>query len=145
MTGALFFNYDIGGVEAYGRATATFTEIEDQLPPATSAVSFLVQRNNPFLTPELRNVVAGAFNRTSAGVLGGTDAFQASASRAFLELGLIQYETERSSYQGQFGLRATLRPVWAGTATSSTGGPATLWTSWARASWPASRRRPTPR
>jgi outer membrane receptor protein involved in Fe transport len=105
LTGALFFNYDIGGVEAYGRATATFTEIEDQLPPATSAVSFLVQRNNPFLTPELRNVVAGAFNRTSAGVLGGTDAFQASASRAFLELGLIQYETERSSYQGQFGLR----------------------------------------
>ena len=106
MTGAVFFNYDlIGSLEAYGRVTGSYTEIEDQLPPATSAVTFLVQRNNPFLTPELRTVVGGAFNRTSAGVLGGTDAFQASVSRAFIELGLIQYQTERTSFQGQFGLR----------------------------------------
>jgi outer membrane receptor protein involved in Fe transport len=106
MTGAVFFNYDlIGSLEAYGRVTGSYTEIEDQLPPATSAVTFLVQRNNPFLTPELRTVVGGAFNRTSAGVLGGTDAFQASVSRAFVELGLIQYQTERTSFQGQFGLR----------------------------------------
>ncbi len=106
LTGAMFFNYDLfGTVEAYGRATAVYTEIEDQLPPATSAVSFLVQRDNPFLTPELRSVVAGAFNRTRTGALGGTDAFQASASRAFPELGLIRFETERTTFQGQFGLR----------------------------------------
>ena len=106
MTGAVFFNYDLfGSVEAYGRATATYTEIEDQLPPATSAVSFLVLRDNPFLTPELRSVVGGAFNRTRAGVVGGTDAFQASVSRAFTEFGLIRLETERTTFQGQVGLR----------------------------------------
>jgi outer membrane receptor protein involved in Fe transport len=105
LTGGLFFNYDLGAVEAYGRATAVYSEVEDQLPPATSAVTFLVQRNNPFLTPELRSVVAGAFNRTSAGVVGGADAFQASVSRAFTEFGFIQYETERTTFQGQFGLR----------------------------------------
>jgi outer membrane receptor protein involved in Fe transport len=135
MTGAVFFNYDlIGSLEAYGRVTGSYTEIEDQLPPATSAVTFLVQRNNPFLTPELRTVVGGAFNRTSAGVLGGTDAFQASVSRAFVELGLIQYQTERTSFQGQFGLRGRVTDNVGWDGYLSTAAPATPWTSWERAS-----------
>jgi outer membrane receptor protein involved in Fe transport len=106
LTGAMFFNYDLfGTVEAYGRVTAGYTEVQDQLPPATAAVTFVVQRNNPFLTPELRNVLAGAFNRNSTDTAAGTDAFRATSSRAYTEFGLIRYETERTSFQSQFGLR----------------------------------------
>jgi hypothetical protein len=109
LTASSFFNYELSNsVEAYGRATFNRSELVDQLGPPTAAVSFLVQRDNPFLTPELDTVVAGAFNLNRAGTAPGTDAFRASGSRAFAELGLIRYETERTTFQTQVGLRGSL-------------------------------------
>jgi len=106
LTAATFFNYELfGTVEAYGRATVSRSELVDQLGPPTALVSYLVQRDNPFLTPQLDAVVADAFNLNRAGTGPGTDAFRASASRAFVELGLNRYETQRTTTQAQFGLR----------------------------------------
>ena len=106
LTGAVFFNYALADpVEVYGRATVTYVETLDQLTPANVATTVLVGRDNPFLTPTLRAVVAPAFNRTRAGALGGTDAFLANVSRSFPELGIRAFDTERTSFQAQVGLR----------------------------------------
>jgi outer membrane receptor protein involved in Fe transport len=111
LTGALFFHFEASDAfEIYGRAMASKIETQDFLVPPNASVSFLVQRDNPFITPELAQVLAPAFNRTRAGVVGGTDAFQATALRAFPELGVRGFDTERVSYQGQLGVRGAITP-----------------------------------
>lgn len=109
LTGAAFFNLDVtDAVEVYGRATAVYSETTDRLPPANAAVQVLVGRDNPFLTPALRTALEGSFNRTRAGALGGTDAVLLSASRSFTELGNRGFDTERTAFQVQAGVRGDL-------------------------------------
>ena len=111
LTGALFAHFEASDAfELYGRAMASKIETQDFLVPPNASVSFLVQRDNPFITPALAQVLAPAFNRTRTGALGGTDAFQATALRAFPELGVRGFDTERVSYQGQIGVRGALTP-----------------------------------
>lgn len=111
LTGALFFHFEASDAfELYGRAMGSRIETQDFLIPTNASVNVLVQRDNPFLTPALDTVVAGAFNRTRAGALGGADAFQANVLRSFPELGVRGFDTERESYQGQLGLRGRFTP-----------------------------------
>jgi len=111
LTGALFFHFEASDAfEIYGRVTASRIETQDFLTPTIAAVSYLVQRDNPFITGELAPVLAGAFNRTRTGELGGNEAFLATASRSFPELGVRGFDTERTSYQGQIGVRGNFTP-----------------------------------
>lgn len=111
LTGALFFHFEASDAfELYGRAMASRIETQDYLVPPNASVTFLVQRDNPFITPQLAQVLAPAFNRTRTGALGGTDAFQATVVRSFPELGVRGFDTERVSYQGQLGVRGALTP-----------------------------------
>ena len=111
LTGALFFKFNASaGVELYGRAIAVRLDTRDQLTPASVSTSFLVQRDNPLITPELQPVLAGAFDRTRTGEAGGSQSFLATASRSFPELGIRGFDTKRTSVQGQIGARGNLTP-----------------------------------
>jgi iron complex outermembrane recepter protein len=106
LSGAAFFNYDLtNNVEAYGRLMGSQTLAEERLVPANSATQILIQRNNPFLTSALSAAFAGAYNLTSAGAAGGTDAFRATLSRSYPEFGDTVLDTDRNNYQLMAGLR----------------------------------------
>lgn len=111
LTGALFAHLEASdAIELYGRAMVSEIKTRDFLTPPIALVSYLVQRDNPFITPELAPVLAGAFNLTRGGAAGGNEAFLASVSRSFPELGVRSYDTERLSYQGQIGVRGAVTP-----------------------------------
>jgi iron complex outermembrane recepter protein len=111
LTGALFGHLELSDAfEIYGRAIVSHIETQDFLVPPNASINFLVRRDNPFITPELAQVLAPAFNRTAAGALGGADAFQANVLRSYPELGVRGFDTERLSYQGQLGARGDVTP-----------------------------------
>jgi iron complex outermembrane recepter protein len=102
----VFFHYDVtDGVELYGRGMYTRTEATDSLPPANTATTVLVQRTNPYLTTQLRSILANSYNRTADGTLGGTDAVLLTVTRSLGELGNRVTVTDRDIGQGQLGLR----------------------------------------
>lgn len=102
----LFWHYDIAdGVELYGRGMYSRTKATDALPPANLATNVLIRRDNPYLTAQLRSILAPSFNRTAAGALGGTDAVLLTVTRSLGELGSRVTETTRETAQGQIGLR----------------------------------------
>jgi iron complex outermembrane recepter protein len=106
VSGALFGHYDLSNtVEAYSRVMASNTRAEERLVPANGATSVLVQKNNPFITPALQKAFAGAYNLTSAGAAGGTDAFRATITRSYPEFGDTVLDTDRNNYQVQLGVR----------------------------------------
>lgn len=106
LSGALFFNFrPSDAIELYGRAIAVRLDTQDQLTPVNVSTSFLVQRDNPFITPAMQSVLGGAFDLTREGAIGGNAAFLATVSRAFPELGIRGFDTARTSMQGQIGAR----------------------------------------
>ncbi len=109
---SLFFHYDMAdGVELYGRGMYGNTKVRDALPPATVAANVLIRRDNPYLTSQLRTILAPAFNRTNDGTLGGTDATLLTVTRSLGELGDRVTETTRETWQGQLGLRGTVAGI----------------------------------
>lgn len=102
----LFWNYDLtDDIELYGRGMYSWTQTRDALPPANIATNVLIRRDNPYLTPQLQSILAGSFNRTNAGALGGSDAVLLTVTRSLGELGSRVTETTRDTGQGQLGLR----------------------------------------
>jgi iron complex outermembrane recepter protein len=109
LYGGVFLTSDLNDkIEAYGRITAALTKAEERLVPANGATSVLIQKNNPFLTPTLRSAFAGAYNLTSAGAAGGTDAFRATVTRSYPEFGDTVLDTDRTNTQILAGLRGEL-------------------------------------
>ncbi len=106
VSGALFGHYDVSpSVEVYSRVMASSTRAEERLVPANGATSVLIQKSNPFITPALQRAFAGAYNLTSAGAAGGSDAFRATITRSYPEFGDTVLDTDRDNYQVQLGVR----------------------------------------
>lgn len=109
VSGALFFNFDLNDrTSLYGRAMASNTVVKENLGPANTSTSFLVRRDNPFITPELARIFGTAYNRDFAGNVGGTDAFLVTVARSLPELGDRVLRTDRTGTQLQVGAKGEL-------------------------------------
>jgi iron complex outermembrane recepter protein len=109
LNGGLFANYELTkNVELYGRVMASLTRAEERLVPANGATSILIQKSNPFLTPSLKSAFANAYNLTSSGAAGGSDAFRATMTRSYGEFGDTVLDTDRNNLQVMAGLRGDL-------------------------------------
>ncbi|NOZ41598.1 MAG: TonB-dependent receptor [Alphaproteobacteria bacterium] len=99
FSGDVFFNYNItDGVEAYGRAMFSNSQIRSVLNPLSRRIKITVQSNNPFLTPDIRSMLDfGTSGQTSLTV-----------RRSLTEFGHVTRNTNRTTYQLQFGLRGAL-------------------------------------
>ncbi len=104
-----FFNYDIlADVKLYGQAIISQTKVEERQAPANGAFSFLLRRDNPFITPQLASVLSGAYNLNFAGTGPGTDAMRVTVSRSLAELGDRVLSTDRSTNLLQIGVKGGL-------------------------------------
>lgn len=109
LNAAVFFDYELSdAVELYGRGTYTRTESVDVLPPVNISTTFLLRRDNPFLSDQLGTVLDGAFNRDADGNLGGDEAALLRVQRSIGEFGDRETETVRNQGQAQLGVRGDL-------------------------------------
>lgn len=102
---SVFFKYDLfEGVEAYGRGM--FTNVRTTgasragSPPVVVNEVVAITQNNAFLPQEARDRLTFV-----------NGVAQVRVNRALGELGIITAETERNTYQGQFGLRGPITPA----------------------------------
>lgn len=108
INGSMFFDFEFSdAIEAYGRLM--YSEVSTrggtrtgQNPPTTGAAGINVQvaQNNPFLTPQIRSQLTFVNGFATVNVqqsLGG--------------LGVTAAENERTTWQGQFGLRGNVTPA----------------------------------
>ncbi|WP_242153968.1 TonB-dependent receptor plug domain-containing protein [Sphingomonas sp. BAUL-RG-20F-R05-02] len=99
---AALYKYEITpAVEIYGRVMYTNTRTQEtgtpSATPASVSRTVLIAQNNPFLTDAIRGQLTFV-----------NGAAQVNVSRSLAELGLIDYATERNTFQAQTGLRGPL-------------------------------------
>lgn len=111
--GALFFTYDMSDkLKFWSRATISKINNTGSFtfsnPAGTVASPVLIRRDNPYITTQLAQVFAGAYNKNFAGTATGSDAFFAVPSRSLVEFGPRTDENERTSYQFAAGFKGEI-------------------------------------
>jgi iron complex outermembrane recepter protein len=112
---ALFVTFEVADwLEFYARGT--YAQIEattQQIPVRTNSKAanqdILVQRNNPFVTGQLRTILDGAgWNLNAAGTAAGTDAMRLRVVKTLLDFGPLTDITDRTMHQFVFGVRGDI-------------------------------------
>ena len=94
-----FFSYDVfDNVEAHGRAMFSSSRVRSSVDPVDEALTITVRDDNPYLTPDIVNVLAFDANGEAS----------VSVQRAFAEFGPETRNTTRNNFQNQLGLRGQL-------------------------------------
>ncbi len=117
-----FTTYEVNDLlEVYARGTYSFNEVPQQLAPTpagSSAGSFIINLNNPFLTPEMVAVLSNAVTfdpdtGVALSALGDADMngimdVTTTGGRRMLELGNRFRNVRRSTFQQLVGARGTI-------------------------------------
>lgn len=111
--GALFFTYDLNDkLKFWSRATISKINNTGSFtfsnPAGTVGSPILIRKDNPYITTQLAQVFAGAYNRNFTNTGAGTDAFLAVPSRSFVEFGPRTDENQRTSSQIAVGLKGEI-------------------------------------
>ena len=111
--GALFFTYDLNDkLKFWSRATISKINNTGSFtfsnPAGTVGSPILIRKDNPYITTQLAQVFAGAYNRNFTNTGAGTDAFLAVPNRSFVEFGPRTDENQRTSSQIAVGLKGEI-------------------------------------
>jgi iron complex outermembrane recepter protein len=116
---ALFATFKLSdAAQFYLRATYSLINNTSQQVPVRSdgnpaAQDIIIQRNNPFLTPQITASInaAGGFNLNRTGTAAGTDAVKLRVSKTLLDLGPLIDTTEREQNQVIIGVKGDITPT----------------------------------
>lgn len=103
----LFVNYELGAdLETYVEYTVSRNEASQTLAPVPAATFFVINPDNPVLTPQTQQIAANQFIPAGPGVVGF------AFGRRLSEVGLRIIENERDYSRIAAGLRGSISENW---------------------------------